>query len=220
VGVGVPVLTPEDIRQMPKTQRIEMLNHSSEVDVYIVAGLCPEAEIVGYFRRLDQEGWVDLLNEVIAGKPTAPVMVSISWGLAEDAPDWSHAALRRSHAALRRSTRACTRRLWWEITVCVAAGDDGPGDQVRHDRARVDLPASSSFALAIAGAKLTRAAADGDIAMCSARAWSIKSGTSIRATTAERPCTPLRSSRCEQCAQYVVNRRHTVSVMCGAGETS
>jgi kumamolisin len=129
VGVGVPVLTLDEIWEMPKTTRIEMLNHSIEVnmDVQIVARLCPEAEIVGYFARFDQKGWVDLLNEVIAGKPTAPVMVSVSWGLAQVVPDGSHAVLRWSHSALRRSTNASTWRPCWQIIVCVAAGDDGPG---------------------------------------------------------------------------------------------
>jgi kumamolisin len=135
---------------MPKTQRIQVLNESVEVnmDVQIVAGLCPEAEIVVYFAQFDQKGWVDLLNEVIANKPAAPVTLSVSWGLAEDVPDWSHAALQAINERLHAASVL-------GITVCVAAGDDGSGDQVRDGRAHVDFPASSPFVLAVGGTKLT-----------------------------------------------------------------
>ena len=61
------------------------------MDVQIVAGLAPGAAIVVYFSSFDEQGWVDLLNEVIAGKPASAVSLSVSWGLAEDDPDWSKA---------------------------------------------------------------------------------------------------------------------------------
>ncbi len=51
------------------------------MDVEIIAGLCPEADISVYFATFDQKGWVDLLNEVIKARP---VTLSVSWGLAED----------------------------------------------------------------------------------------------------------------------------------------
>ena len=37
----------------------------AEMDVEIVAGLCPAANILVYFSTFDQQGWVDLLNAVI-----------------------------------------------------------------------------------------------------------------------------------------------------------
>jgi kumamolisin len=41
------------------------------------------------------------------------------------------------------------------VTICVASGDNGAGDGETDGRAHVDFPASSSFALACGGTKLT-----------------------------------------------------------------
>ena len=46
------------------------------MDVQIIAGLCPKAEISVYFSTFDQGGWVDTLNAVIAAKPA---VLSVSW---------------------------------------------------------------------------------------------------------------------------------------------
>ena len=52
----------------------------SSLVVQIVAGLCPGAGIIVYFAAFDQQGWVDLLNEIVKGVPAGPVAVSVSWG--------------------------------------------------------------------------------------------------------------------------------------------
>jgi kumamolisin len=152
-GVGMTPLTLDDLRQMPKVQRSQAMNESVEVnmDVQIVAGLCPAADIVVYFAQFDQKGWVDLLNEVIAGKPASAATLSVSWGLAEDSPDWSGAALQAINERLQAASLL-------GITVCVAAGDDGSGDQVGDQQAHVDFPASSPFVLAVGGTMLQDAA--------------------------------------------------------------
>jgi len=146
---GAPILTLEQIQQLPQQQRTEQLADSIEVgmDVQIVAGLVPGAAIVVYFSTFDQKGWVDLFDEVIDGKPAAPMTLSISWGLAEDDPDWSKAALtaidERLHALANLG-----------VTVCAAAGDDGSGDQETDGRAHVDFPASSPYVLGVGGTML------------------------------------------------------------------
>lgn len=146
---GAPVLTLQQIRQLPQQQQTEELEESIEVglDVQIVAGLAPDAAIVVYFSTFDQKGWVDLLNQVIDGKPATPLTLSISWGLAEDDPDWSKAAL----AAINERLQALANL---GITVCAAAGDDGAGDQETDGRAHVDFPASSPYLLAVGGTML------------------------------------------------------------------
>ena len=114
------------------------------MDVQIIAGLCPKAEISVYFSTFDQGGWVDLLNAVIAAKPA---VLSISWGLAEDDPGWSTSAV----AAINDRLNAA--RLLG-ITTCVSSGDDGSGDQIDDGNAHVDFPACSPFTLGVGGTML------------------------------------------------------------------
>ena len=114
------------------------------MDVQIVAGLAPDAAIVLYFSTFDQKGWVDLLNELIDGKPATSMVLSVSWGLTEDDPDWSKGAL----SAINERLQALANL---GITVCAAAGDDGSGDQETDGRAHVDFPASSPYLLAVGG---------------------------------------------------------------------
>ena len=143
---GAPILTLEKIRQLPAQQQTEQLGDSKEVglDVQIVAGLAPDAAIVLYFSTFDQKGWVDLLNELIDGKPATSMVLSVSWGLTEDDPDWSKGAL----SAINERLQALANL---GITVCAAAGDDGSGDQQTDGRAHVDFPASSPYLLAVGG---------------------------------------------------------------------
>jgi kumamolisin len=147
---NAPVLTLEQVLALPPAQRKEELNNSVEVmmDVQIVAGLCPAANISVYFSTFDQGGWVDLLNAVITARPS---VLSISWGRAEDDPGWS------SNAITAINDRLNTARLLG-ITICVSAGDDGSGDELDDGAAHVDFPASSPFVLAVGGTMLTNTA--------------------------------------------------------------
>jgi kumamolisin len=149
---GAPILTLEQIQQLPEQQQTEQLEDSIEVgmDIEIVAGLAPGAAIVVYFSTFDEQGWVDLLNQVISGTPATPVAVSISWGLAEDDPDWSQAALSAVNERLQALSNLGTN-------VCAAAGDDGSGDQETDGHAHVDFPASSPYVLAVGGTMIERA---------------------------------------------------------------
>jgi kumamolisin len=153
VGVnGAPVLTLAQIQQLPQQQQQQQLDDSVEVnmDVQIVAGLAPGADQVVYFSTFDEQGWVDLLGEVIAGKPAPSVTLSISWGLAEDDPNWSQGALQ----AIDERFQAVAAI---GITVCVAAGDDGSADQESDGGAHIDFPASSPHVLAVGGTMLSGA---------------------------------------------------------------
>jgi kumamolisin len=151
VSVGATPLTPPQIAALSAEQQGPALGESHEVmmDIEIVAGLCANAKICVFYAPFDQKGWIDLLDRVVAADP-APVAVSMSWGLAEDSPDWSGAALE----AINQRLRAAAAR---GITVCAASGDDGSGDQMHDQRAHVHFPASSPFLLAVGGTML-----DGD----------------------------------------------------------
>jgi kumamolisin len=147
VPVDAPALTLQQILALPPRDLKEQLGTSVEVmmDVQIIAGLCPKADISAYFSTFDQGGWVDLLDAVIAAKPS---VVSISWGLAEDDPGWSKNAVEAINDRLNAA------RLLG-ITVCVSSGDDGSGDQVDDGNAHVDFPSCSPFVLSVGGTMLT-----------------------------------------------------------------
>jgi kumamolisin len=118
------------------------------MDVQIVAGLAPGAEQIVYFSTFDEQGWVELINQVVAGKPAPAVALSDSWGLAEDDPNWSQGALQAIDQRLQAAALL-------GITVCVASGDDGSADEETDGRAHIDFPASSPHALAVGGTMLS-----------------------------------------------------------------
>jgi kumamolisin len=151
VSIGATPLTPPQIAALSAEQQGPALGESHELmmDVEIVASLCAGARICVYYAPFDQKGWIDLLDRVVAAEP-APLVLSVSWGLAEDSPDWSPAAI----DAINQRLRAASLR---GITVCAATGDDGSGDQMHDQRAHVHFPASSPFVLAVGGTML-----DGD----------------------------------------------------------
>jgi kumamolisin len=148
IAVDSPAYTLQQILALPPKQRKNQLDNSVEVmmDVEIIAGLCPKAEILVYFSAFDQGGWVDLLNAVIGKKPA---VLSCSWGLAEDDPGWS------KNAVTAINDRLNAARLLG-ITVCVSSGDDGSGDQVDDGKGHVDFPSCSPFALGVGGTMLTK----------------------------------------------------------------
>jgi kumamolisin len=146
IAVNLAPLTLAQLRTLPTQVANIVLDETTEVmmDVEIVAALCGGAKISVYYASFDQKGWVDLLERVIGDNPVA---LSVSYGLAEDSPDWSSAALQaindRLHAAAMLG-----------ITVCVSAGDDGSGCDMPDTRAHVEFPSSSPFVLAVGGTML------------------------------------------------------------------
>ena len=125
-----------------------VLAHSVEVmmDVQVVAGLCPKANILLYFSNNDQRGWIDLLNEVITAEPK-PVALSISMGGAEENLGWSKPGI----AAVNE--RLNIARLLG-ITTCVSSGDDGTSAGMNDGRAHVEFPSSSPNVLGVGGTML------------------------------------------------------------------
>ncbi|MFD8812416.1 S8 family serine peptidase [Streptomyces sp. NPDC059627] len=149
VPVGyTPPRTLEELRQLPKQERDFAFEVAGEVmmDVQIIVGLAPEADVSVLFADWDQKGWIDLLDQVILADPDA---VSISYGLAEDHPDWSLLGI---HEINKRLAAAADKG----ITICVSSGDDGSGDQMGDDRCHVDFPASSPHVLSVGGTEIVR----------------------------------------------------------------
>ena len=149
VSVGFPLLTLAQISHLPPDERKQMIGASGEVmmDVQIIATLCPAAQITIYFAPYSQKGWIDLVNTVAAANPL-PVALSVSWGLAEDSPDFSGAAVQEVNLRLQAASML-------GLTICASSGDDGVGDQVLDQKAHVNFPATSPFVLSVGGTMLT-----------------------------------------------------------------
>ncbi len=146
VPINVAPLTAAQLQTLPAQIADAVLEEAGEVmlDVEIVAGLCPAADISVYYASWDQKGWIDLIERVTADQPA---VLSISYGLAEDSPDWEPAALKAINTALQAAAMA-------GITVCVSTGDDGSGCNMPDSLAHVEFPASSPFVLAVGGTML------------------------------------------------------------------
>jgi len=135
------------IRTLGQAQDPTDLDTSVEVnmDVQIVAGLCPAAQITVYFAKFTQAGFIRMIDAVVADRPVA---LSVSYGACEDDPrNWSKTAL----AAINQRLNAA--RLIG-ITVCVSTGDDGTGCDMFDGGVHVEFPSSSPNVLAVGGTKL------------------------------------------------------------------
>lgn len=143
IPVNIAPLTASGLQVLPASAVHEVLYATTEVmmDVQIIAGLCSGATISVYYASFDQKGWVDLLERVCADQP---VVLSASYALAEDSPNWEHAAVLAINEVLQAAAML-------GITVCVAAGDDGSNCHMSDDRAHVEFPASSPFVLSVGG---------------------------------------------------------------------
>jgi len=114
-----------------------------------VAGACaPGASLVAYFAPNTDQGFLDALTTAVHDTTHRPTIVSISWGSPED--QWTAQA----RSALND---ACQDAAALGVTVLVAAGDQGADDGGPPGSLHVDFPASSPYALACGGTRLTLA---------------------------------------------------------------
>ena len=121
------------------------------LDMCVVGSVAPGAKIFMYFTEFTTQGWIDALNEAITDQNQISV-ISISYGNPEDDPQgaWTTMAVKQVSDAFEAAVAK-------QITVCVAAGDDGSSDQVSSG-AHVDFPASSPNVLGVGGTKLVATA--------------------------------------------------------------
>jgi kumamolisin len=146
-GLGALHVTIKPVGQAPDPSDLDT---SGEVnmDVQIIAGLCPAAEISVYFAKFTQSGFVRMLDTVVADRPVA---LSVSYGVSEDNHRaWSATAL----AAINRRLNAARLA---GITVCVSSGDDGTGCDMFDGGVHVEFPSSSPYVLAVGGTELSGA---------------------------------------------------------------
>ena len=128
------------------------------LDIEVAGAVAPQAKIVVYFAPNSDSGFLDAINQAVGDKQNKPSVISISWGGPESS--WTAQSLQSYNSALQAAAAM-------GVTVCAASGDDGSTDGVTDGLQHVDFPASSPYALACGG---TRLSADGG-AMTSEQVW-------------------------------------------------
>lgn len=134
------------------------------LDIDVVGGLAPAANILVYFAPNTDAGFVDAISTAAHANPT-PDAISISWGQSED--QWTQQARAALDGALVDAAAL-------GVTVTVAAGDDGSTDRQTDGKSHVDFPASSPHALACGGTRLQADPAAGTVS--SETVWNDGSG--------------------------------------------
>ena len=124
------------------------------LDIDVIGAAAPGAAQVVYFAPNNgDQGFVDAISDAAQATP-APIAISISWGQSEDS--WTAQGTSAMNQAMSDAAAL-------GITVCVAAGDNGSGDDVSDGQVHVDFPASSPYALGCGGTKLIADPATGQV---------------------------------------------------------
>ncbi len=118
------------------------------LDIEVAGAIAHGAHIVVYFAPNNDRGFLDAITSAIHDTSNNPSVISISFGAPEIS--WTGQAMNLMDQAFQAAAAL-------GITVCCAAGDSGSGDGVNDNRAHVDFPASSPFALGCGGTRLDSA---------------------------------------------------------------
>ena len=147
LGVGSPTVSSVGVDGAVNEPGKDPKGADGEVllDIEVIGGLSPKADIVVYFAPNTDAGFVDAIATA-SHATTTPVAMSISWGQSEDA--WTPQARTALDDALVDAAAL-------GITVTAAAGDNGSSDGVTDGKNHVDFPASSPHVLACGGTRLT-----------------------------------------------------------------
>ena len=123
------------------------------LDIEVAGAIAPAAKIAVYFAPNTSQGFVDALAQAVHDTDNAPSVISVSWGGPEDFG---------AQQLLDGLEQTLQDAAMLGITVCCASGDNGSADMVANDpnnpwdgAPHCDFPASSPFALACGGTRLT-----------------------------------------------------------------
>jgi kumamolisin len=116
------------------------------LDIQVAGGVAPAAKIAVYFTVNTDAGFVDAITAATADSTNNPKIISISWGGPEST--WTPQAQSAMNSALADAASA-------SISVFVAAGDNLATDGVPGNKAEVDFPASSPWAIGCGGTLIT-----------------------------------------------------------------
>ncbi|MFC4242208.1 protease pro-enzyme activation domain-containing protein [Gryllotalpicola reticulitermitis] len=146
LGVASPTVTAVSVDGTDNKPGGDPNGADGEValDIEVVGALAPAATILVYFAPNTDAGFVDAVSQAAHASPT-PDAISISWGQSED--QWTAQGRQSMDDAFSDAAAL-------GITVTVAAGDNGSGDNESDGKPHVDFPASSPHALACGGTRL------------------------------------------------------------------
>src|SRR5262249_55942719 len=116
------------------------------LDIEVAGAVAPGARVAVYFAPNTDRGFLDAVTTAVHDKRNSPSVISISWGGPESA--WTPQAMQAFDQAFQAAAAL-------GVTICCAAGDDGASDGVTDGQQHVDFPASSPFALACGGTRVT-----------------------------------------------------------------
>lgn len=117
-------------------------NGEVQLDIEVVGSLAPDATIRVYFAPNSDQGFYDAILQAINDNVS---VISISWGSPEIYYDDS------AMYHMNQLFRQCIEK---NISVFVAAGDNGSTDGVNNDKENVDYPGSSPYVTCCGGTKL------------------------------------------------------------------
>ena len=120
------------------------------LDLQVVGALAPGAQIVTYFTKFTEQGWLDAISQIITDTTNNPRVISCSYGNPETPAHgtaWTQAAILQVDQIFASAAAK-------GITICCASGDDGSRDQVPDGHAHADFPASSPHVLGVGGTHL------------------------------------------------------------------
>jgi kumamolisin len=116
------------------------------LDIEVAGAVAPKSTLAVYFAPNTDQGFYDGIAAAVHDSKNNPSVISISWGGPETS--WSQQSLTEFNTLLEDAATL-------GVTVCIASGDNGSTDGLTDNLQHVDFPASSPFALACGGTKLT-----------------------------------------------------------------
>ena len=116
------------------------------LDIEVAGAVAHQASVAVYFAPNTDQGFLDAITTAVHDTHNKPDVISISWGSAE--VNWTTQALNNFNEAFKTAAAL-------GLTICIASGDSGSRDGETDGKVHVDFPASSPFALACGGTKLT-----------------------------------------------------------------
>lgn len=148
IGVKAPTVTAVSVDKGHNKPTGNPSGPDGEVmlDIEVAGSIAPGAKIVVYFAPNTDRGFVDAITTAVHDQVNKPSVISISWGAPEDA--WTAQARNQMDSAFQAAAAL-------NVTVFVAAGDEGSSDGQADGAVHVDFPASSPHATGCGGTRLT-----------------------------------------------------------------
>lgn len=134
------------------------------LDIEIVGAIAPGSRIAVYFAEFTERGWLEAITKAVHDTVNRPSVISISWGFAEFE---TAGTVTFTPAVMDEINRTLREAASLNVTVIVAAGDDGSVDGVTDatgkldNQVHIEFPSSSPFVLSCGGTTLNTS--DGQI---------------------------------------------------------